>query len=181
MVKPGDYLTKIARTCGVTYSDLLKANPKITIPSLIYAGQVVNIPSVGIPVTGAGPTTYTVQKGDTLFGIGQHFNLTVAELREANPSVGSTINTGQVLNIPERIRFAAGATGVAIEGQLGANSQKYYLLSAQAGQALEATLTSQPGLTLAIFGADGSTLQSASSNRTAFRGLLPKLRTTSSW
>ena len=38
------YLTKIARSCGVTYSDLLKANPTITNPSIVYAGRVLNIP-----------------------------------------------------------------------------------------------------------------------------------------
>lgn len=49
-VKRGDYLMKIARTCGVSYSDLLKANPWITNPSRIYAGQVLNIPSGESPL-----------------------------------------------------------------------------------------------------------------------------------
>jgi len=173
VVKPGDYLTKIARTCGVSYSNLLKANPNITTPNLIYSGQVINIPSAGIPVTGAGSTIYTVQQGDTLYSIGQHFNLTVADLREANPSVGTTINVGQVLNIPERIRFATGATAAVVEGQLAANSQKYYLLSAGAGQTLDVTLTAPTDLTLGIYGADGSTVMAASS-KLGFRGVLPK-------
>src|SRR5512146_603090 len=81
-VQRGDYLTKIARTCGVSYSDLLKANPTITNPSRIYPGQVLNIPSSTIPVTGGKPGTYSVQQGDTLSSIGQHFGLTAAELRE---------------------------------------------------------------------------------------------------
>ena len=173
VVKPGDYLTKIARTCGVSYSNLLKANPNITTPSLIYSGQVINIPSAGIPVTGAGSTIYTVQQGDTLYSIGQHFNLTVADLREANPSVGTTITVGQVLNIPERIRFATGATAAVVEGQLAANRQKYYLLSAGAGQTLDVTLTAPSDLTLGIYGADGSTVMAASS-KLGFRGVLPK-------
>jgi LysM repeat protein len=118
VVKSGDYLTKIARTCGVSYSDLLKANPTITNPSLIYKGRV--------------------------------------------------------LNIPERIQFATGATGAIVQGHLGANSQQVYLLNAGANQTLEVTLSGPTGFTLAIFGADGSTLQSASSNLAFFRGVLPK-------
>ena len=39
-VQRGDYLTKIARTCGVSYSDLLKANPSIANPSLIFPSQI---------------------------------------------------------------------------------------------------------------------------------------------
>lgn len=169
----GDYLTKIARTCGVSYSDLLKANPTITNPSLIYPGQVLNIPSATIPVTGSKPGVYTVQKGDTLFSIGQHFNLSVAELREANLNIGSTINVGQVLNIPARIQFATSETAAIVQGQLGASSKQYYLLNASAAQSLEVTLSAPFDLTLAILGADGSTIKNASSNLT-FRGILPK-------
>ncbi len=172
-VQRGDYLTKIARTCGVSYSALLQANPWIIYPSLIYPGQVLNIPSSGIPVTGNQPGAYTVKSGDTLYSISQHFGLSVAELREANPNVGSTISAGQVLQIPARIRFATGNTAAIVQGQLGANSQHEYLLAASAGQTLEVTLSPATDLTLAIKGADGSTLQSASSN-SIFRGVLPK-------
>jgi LysM repeat protein len=171
-VLPGDFLTKIARTCGVSYTDLLKANPTITAPGLIFPGQVLNIPA-STTQTGSQPGGYTVQKGDTLFSIGLHFNLSVAELREANPNVGGTIFVGQVLNIPARIQFASGGTSSMVQGQLGANSQHDYLLNAGAGQTLEVTLSAPSGVTLAILGADGSALQSASSSLT-FRGVLPK-------
>jgi LysM repeat protein len=172
-VQPGDYLTKIARNCGVSYSDLLKANPTITNPSLIFAGRVLNIPSGSIPVMGSQPGVYTVQKGDTLFSIGQRFNLRVADLREANQNIGSAIFVGQVLNIPARIQFATGGTSAIFQGQLGVNSKQVYLLNAGAGQTLEVTLSAPSGLTLTILGADGSTILSTSSNPT-FRGSLPK-------
>ncbi len=116
-VQRGDYLTMIARACGVSYSDLLKANPGITNPSLMYPGQV--------------------------------------------------------LNIPVRIQFSIGGTSAIVQGHLAANSKQYYLLNAGAGQTLEVTLSGAPGLTLAIFGVDGSTVQSATSNLT-FRGVLPR-------
>jgi LysM repeat protein len=116
-VKPGDYLTKIARTCGVSYSDLFKVNPTITNPSLTFPGQI--------------------------------------------------------LNIPIRIQFAPGGTSAVVQGQLGAKSKLYFLMKAGADRTLEVTLNAPASLTLAIFGADGSTIKSADSNL-SFRGTLPK-------
>ncbi len=169
-VQRGDYLTKIAKTCGVSYADLLAANPKITNPSKIFPGQVINIPSSSTP---SQPSLYTVKSGDTLTAIGQHFNLTVTELREANPTVGSTIKVGQVLNIPARIRFATGGTSAVVQGQVAANSKNVCLLAVTAGQTLEVNLEAATGVTLSISGADGSTVLNKSSNL-AFRGVLPK-------
>ena len=169
----GDYLTKIARTCGVSYSDLLKANPSITNPSRVFPGQVINIPTTGIPVTGNKPGVYTVQTGDTLFSIGQRYGFSVANLRAANPAVGTTISVGQVLNIPARIQFATGGTAAIVQGQLPANSKHTYLVNVSAEQTLEVTVTAPAGVTLAVMGADGSTVKSANSTL-SFRGVLPK-------
>lgn len=123
VVQRGDYLTKIARNCGVTYGDLLRANPGIVNPSRIYPGQVLNIPSGTIPVTG-------------------------------------------------RIQFAPGNTSAFVEGSLAANSSQSYSFGAAANQILEVTVTSQPGLTLSIVGADGTVLTNTSGS--GYRGVLPK-------
>jgi len=44
-VKPGDNLTKIAKAKGVKVQDVIKANPQITNPNLIYPNQEINIPA----------------------------------------------------------------------------------------------------------------------------------------
>ena len=46
-------------------------------------------------------SSYTVQRGDTLFSISRRFGITVDALRSANGIVGNTISVGQVLVIPE--------------------------------------------------------------------------------
>lgn len=46
-VKKGDTMWGIARKYGVSLSALIKANPQIKDPDLIYAGQKINIPSKG--------------------------------------------------------------------------------------------------------------------------------------
>src|SRR5437763_11132543 len=44
VVQQGDTLSGIAQKFGVSLSDLEAANPQITNPDLIFAGQVINIP-----------------------------------------------------------------------------------------------------------------------------------------
>lgn len=44
-VQRGDYLSRIARTCGIPYDVLFYANPQLTNPSLLYPGEVINIPA----------------------------------------------------------------------------------------------------------------------------------------
>ena len=44
-IKPGDNLTKISRQFGTTINDIMKLNPQIKDPNLIYAGKTLNIPT----------------------------------------------------------------------------------------------------------------------------------------
>ncbi len=44
-VKPGDTLSSIADHFGVTLSALEHANPQITDPTLIFPGELINVPS----------------------------------------------------------------------------------------------------------------------------------------
>ena len=47
----------------------------------------------------AAPSTHKVKSGDTLFSIAQRYNLNVADLVSANKLKGSSIHSGQVLNV----------------------------------------------------------------------------------
>ena len=50
VVQQGDTLGKIAARIGVSWRDILAVNPQIWNPSLIYTGQVINLPAgVGVP------------------------------------------------------------------------------------------------------------------------------------
>lgn len=60
VVKSGDTLGKIAARLGISWRDILAVNPQIKNPSLIYAGQVINLPagvSAPPPVYTPPPTT----------------------------------------------------------------------------------------------------------------------------
>jgi lysozyme len=107
VVQRGDYLNLIARTCGVTLTDLLNANPQITNMNRIYPGQVIRIvPGSTIPLPPAPPppsnTTYTVRWGDTLAVIAWRFGTSISTLLSLNPNIvnPSLIYAGQVLRLP---------------------------------------------------------------------------------
>lgn len=92
-VQKGDTLRNIASRFSTTVEDILKVNPQIANPNLIYVGQAVTIP--------AGVSTYIVQKGDTLRIIAGKFGTTVENLLSLNPNIKNPnlIYVGQVLNV----------------------------------------------------------------------------------
>lgn len=56
IVQVGDTLAKIAARTGCTLSSILATNPQIHNPSLIYAGQVINLPAgANVPSTPPPP------------------------------------------------------------------------------------------------------------------------------
>ncbi|MEJ2348824.1 MAG: LysM peptidoglycan-binding domain-containing protein, partial [Anaerolineales bacterium] len=55
IVKAGDNLSTIASDLGTSLNTLVQLNTQISNPSLIYAGQHINLPAGIIPVTGTQP------------------------------------------------------------------------------------------------------------------------------
>jgi len=117
IVQPGDYLYRIATQCGTTVAAIQAANGLTG--TTIYVGQQLIIPSgtitsgtaAGASVAGGGTSTttqtvttpagtYTVQSGDTLYGIARKFGISISALQSANGLTGSLIRVGQVLKIP---------------------------------------------------------------------------------
>ncbi|MES2606924.1 MAG: LysM peptidoglycan-binding domain-containing protein, partial [Pseudomonadota bacterium] len=58
-------------------------------------------------VTPANPGTYTVQRGDALSLLAERFNVSMAELKEANNLRSNLVQVGQVLRIPGAAATAA--------------------------------------------------------------------------
>ncbi len=95
-VKSGDTLSKIAKANNITVNDLLAANPSIKNASLIYVGQAITIPTTKF-------VNYTVKSGDTFWGIAKKYEISVDELKKANPQITNTgmIYVGQIVMIPD--------------------------------------------------------------------------------
>jgi LysM repeat protein len=110
----GDTLWGIARKNGVSFANLLKANPNMDKSGRLSIGQEIMIPASSAnltkdvnPVPLAEPpsvlsaNSYKVEKGDTLSRIARKHNLRLSELLKANNmSMSSIIRPGQILSIP---------------------------------------------------------------------------------
>ena len=90
-VVKGDTLRKIAAKFNTTVDAILRVNPQITNPNVIYVGQAIAIP--------AGSTTHIVQRGDTLRIIANNYGTTVDAILALNPNIKNpnVIYVGQVI------------------------------------------------------------------------------------
>ena len=94
VVKNGDTLYGIARKFGTTVDNLKSINNLAT--DSLAIGQILKIPSE----EDSNTNTYTVVKGDTLYGIANKYNTTVSELKSLNNLTNNTLSIGQVLKVP---------------------------------------------------------------------------------
>jgi lysozyme len=101
-VQPGDTLWQIAqeRLGNPELFPLIEAaNPQIPPNGLIFPGEVLRIPQIPAPPSGA--TVQVVQPGDTLWGIAGGDEALAQEIAEINHLTDpSLIFPGQVLVIP---------------------------------------------------------------------------------
>ena len=99
VIQRGDTLRKLAYRWGVTVSAILAVNSQISNASVIYVGQVINIP--GSSGTSYSSAYYTVCRGDTLRIIANRYGTTVYNLQLLNPQIWNPnwIYAGMVIRV----------------------------------------------------------------------------------
>jgi LysM repeat protein len=104
-VRAGDTLNRIAARCGVSLAQILRANPQISNPNVIYIGQTIRLTGAaaapGRPSVPSGGSTYRVRAGDTLAAIARRHGVSLARIIAANPRINpNLIFVGQIIVIP---------------------------------------------------------------------------------
>lgn len=85
LVKPGETFYSIARRYEVDLETLARYNPKV-VPHRLRAGTELQIPIEG-GSTQTPSIQYTVQRGDTLSSIADHFAVPLSSLKLSNPGI----------------------------------------------------------------------------------------------
>ena len=100
LVVPGDAMSTIAQSFGVSVATLMNFNG-IANPDVIQVGNIIRVPKAATLASASTRTTDIVQSGDTLFSIAQRFGVTVDDIMRANGLTDRDIvRVGQVLIIP---------------------------------------------------------------------------------
>lgn len=100
-VAEGETLSGIAAQHGLSLGALLAANPGITDPDVVFAGQVLQLPGEASTAPGTRPPSYVVEPGDSLSAIAERFGTSVAELAALNGLADpDRIEAGDILRLP---------------------------------------------------------------------------------
>lgn len=148
-VQPGDTLGRIARLYGSTVQAIARAN-NISNPNLIYPGTVLVIPveeEEGPAGPPPGSLFYTVQPGDTLYGIAQLFRVSVQSIVELNNITNpQLIFPGTKLLLPENAVNPFQPVEPGIIQYTIQSGDTLYFISRRFGTSIQAILNLNPGL-----------------------------------
>src|SRR6056297_1624412 len=99
-IKKGDTAYSLAQRYNTTVAAIISANPFID-PDNLKPGNNICIPrQKQFPSCPQG-NYYEIKSGDTFYSIAQFYNISVADLQEANPGVNpESLSVDQIICIP---------------------------------------------------------------------------------
>ena len=112
-IERGETLSSIARVYGMTTGELIKLNPGAG--DYIKAGDILIIsnPQQNATDKNNGVEYHRIQTGETLYGIGKKYNVSVEALLKSNPGVSErNFRAGETIRIP------ASGTGIVMTTEM---------------------------------------------------------------
>ncbi|MBC7452031.1 MAG: LysM peptidoglycan-binding domain-containing protein [Cytophagales bacterium] len=116
-IQAGESLYSIAKKYSVSITEIKDANPGMT--NSVQVGQTINIPVKAdgkatatkpvqtTTITTTSPVTketveHKVASGETLYSIAKQYNVSVEDIKKANPGIGA-LKIGQVVKVPAAV------------------------------------------------------------------------------
>lgn len=112
-IERGETLSSIARVYGMTTGELIKLNPGAG--DYIKAGDILIIsnPQQNATDKNNGVEYHRIQTGETLYGLGKKYNVSVEALLKSNPGVSErNFRAGETIRIP------ASGTGIVMTTEM---------------------------------------------------------------
>lgn len=102
-VSKGETLYQISRKYNVRIGEINQLNPSIN-TDLIYPHQIIRIPNQAVTLVtskeqDADYTYYTVEAGETKFGLQRKYGVSIADLEKDNPQIVSMLRAGERIKI----------------------------------------------------------------------------------
>ncbi len=131
VIESGETIWGITRKYNVTEDELKALNPALE--SSFPAGLVIRIPVDGVkmeqpvPVNENAFEKYTVQEGESLYGIASRYNVSVPEIKKYNPSLASrNLISGETILLPKKENQAVVNETTIAEEKLQYKANDYY-------------------------------------------------------
>jgi len=100
IIRAGDTLFALSQRFNVSVQEIMNANPGID-PNNLQIGRIICIPGAGPMPSCPNGFLYTIRSGDTLFALGQRFNVSVQAIINANPGIDpNNLQVGRIICIP---------------------------------------------------------------------------------
>ena len=113
-VRRGDTLSSIASRWRISTKSIIRTNRLrssrlrrgqrlvLTVPNVQRTPiQTASVQSSPRPASSGKVRLHSVRNGESLYSIAAHYNISLADLREANPKISSRIQAGQRIRIPD--------------------------------------------------------------------------------
>ncbi len=101
LVKPKETKYSISRRYGITIEKLEELNPKIKVEGLQKDAIILVPDTAEIPDESDDFVTHQVEKKETIFSLGQKFNISEEDLIAANPEIKDGLKEGMLIKIPK--------------------------------------------------------------------------------
>ncbi len=153
-IKTGDTLYKLAQTYKTTVPAITAANPNLN-PNALRVGQIICIPSPSGSTSCPGGSSYTIKSGDTFVKIAAANNISVDQLRKANPGVDpNRLQIGQTICVPKGERPTPGPSPTPGPGACPTGTTPYmvkagdnfYALAQRFNTTVDAITKANPGV-----------------------------------